>query len=175
MYPLSEKKALALAGGRFLSNSFYLEHLADVRFSGYPYNSTYPGNITSATGGKLLDESTKMRQTLASFFKKIGSEAPEGANVFDLMTLVQAGNTAKVLRTLTSIFQSGEEPERLLGGMLWAWSNKIKGRVPPVVYKKGLLLLQEADMALKRSKFPDRENALEILVVKLSSLTRSRA
>lgn len=121
------------------------------------------------------DETTKMRQTLGAFFKKVGTDTPEGATVFDLMGLVQAGDASVALRTLKNIFDNGEEPERLLGGMLWTWSNKTKGRVAPPVYKKGLLLLQEADIALKRSRFPERENALEILIVKLSLLTRSRA
>ena len=77
---------------------------------------------------------------------------------------------------LKSLFEHGEEPERLIGGVLWAWSNKIKGRIPPAGYKKGLLLLQETDIALKRSRYPERENGLEILVVKLSLLLqRSRA
>jgi hypothetical protein len=57
--------------------------------------------------------------------------------------------------------------------MLWAWSNKIKPRVPPAKYKKGLLILQEADHQLKRVRFPERGYALEIALVKLSCLLKA--
>jgi len=125
---------------------------------------------------EVWDESAKMRQGLGALFTKVGSAAASGPTVFNMMDGVIAGNSSGALRMLKSLFDSGEEPEKLIGGVLWSWSNKAKGRVPVAVYKKGLLFLQEADLALKRSRFPDRTNGLEILVVKLSLLMqRSRA
>ena len=118
------------------------------------------------------DTRTKGRADITKFFKRIGSEAPEAPTVFDMMNAVAAGNSSGALRGLKNLFVNDEAAERLLGGMVWAWSNRVKGRVPADVYKKGLLVLQEADIALKRSRYPEREYALEVAVVKLSSLVK---
>ncbi len=118
------------------------------------------------------DDSTKLRGEVTKFLKKTGVDAPVPVTVFDMMNAVSAGNSAGALRGLKKLFVNDEAPERLLGGMVWTWSNKVKGRVSAEVYKKGLLVLQEADIALKRSRFPDREYALEVSVVKLSSLVK---
>ena len=119
------------------------------------------------------DAGTKTRGELTKLLKKTGVDAAAKASVFDMMNAVADGNSAKALRTLKILLTDDEAPERLLGGMVWAWSNKIKARMSAQGYKKGLLVLQEADMGLKRSRFPEREYALEVAVVKLSLLVSS--
>ena len=115
---------------------------------------------------------SEARKDILSYVKVIGREEEKGANVFDVMDCVVSGRLPKALQILNELFDQEEAPEVILGGMIWAWSNKAKGRVPALGYKKGLLVLQEADMCLKRSKFPERGYALEVAVVKLSSLLK---
>lgn len=93
--------------------------------------------------------------------------------VFDMMDTAFGGSIADGLKFLNLLLDRGEVEEKLLGGMIWHWSNRVKGRVPADKYKKGLLVLQEADENLKRSKFPKREHALEVALVKLTSLLRA--
>ena len=131
-------------------------------------------HVTVVLEAETWDDSAKMRQPLGPLLKKTGSQAPVRSDVFALMNAVQAGDSSTALRALNTLFSDGEQPEKLLGGMAWAWSNKAKARLPEDSYKKGLLLMQEADIALKRSRFPDRDNALEVLVVRLSLLARSK-
>ncbi len=116
------------------------------------------------------DARSEARKNIQSFVRTIGREAEAGANVFDLMDWVARGDSARALTALKDLYDRDEVPEMLLGGMLWAWSNKIKPRVPVGKYKKGLLVLQEADRNLKRARFPDRGYPLEIALVKLSLL-----
>ncbi|MBF0387515.1 MAG: hypothetical protein HQL20_06630 [Candidatus Omnitrophica bacterium] len=118
------------------------------------------------------DDSTKTRGEVTKFLKKTGVSAPPPMTVFDMMNAVATGNSSGALRGLKVLLTNYEAPERLLGGMVWAWSNRVKGRVAAEVYKKGLLVLQEADIALKRSRFPEREYGLETAVVKLSLLVK---
>ncbi|MEI6438332.1 MAG: hypothetical protein WCO69_06265 [Candidatus Omnitrophota bacterium] len=125
-------------------------------------------NVVLVLEADVWDATTKLRGEVTRFLKVAGVDAPLPFSVFNLMEAVASGNSAAALRGLKRLYISDEAPEKLLGGMVWAWSNKTKARVSAEVYKKGLLVLQEADMALKRSRFPDRENALEIAVVKLS-------
>lgn len=118
------------------------------------------------------DASTKMRGEVTKFLKVAGANAPKELNVFDMMNMVAAGNNAGALRGLKKLFDHDEPAQQLLGGMLWAWSNRVKNGVSSDVYKKGLLVLQEADLALKRSRFPEKEHALEVAVVRLSLLVK---
>ena len=100
--------------------------------------------------------------------------APEKVEtVFDMMDTAFAGSIADGLKLLNVLLTRGEAEEMLLGGMIWHWSNRVRGRAPADKYKKGLLVLQEADENLKRSKFPKREYALEVALVKLTSLLRA--
>jgi DNA polymerase III delta subunit len=116
---------------------------------------------------------SEARKSILHAVRTIGREEAAGANVFDMMDLVGRGDTARALKVLKGLFDRDEEPERVLGGMIWAWSNKIKPRTQSPKYKKGLLILQEADHQLKRVRFPDRGYALEIALVKLSYLLRA--
>jgi hypothetical protein len=102
----------------------------------------------------------------------LGHEDKKGASIFDVMERVVSGNLTGALKTLHVLLEDEEAPDMMLGGMIWAWSNKAKARVPAQVYKKGLLVLQEADMLIKRSKGSQRRYAIEVAVVKLSSLLK---
>ncbi|MBF0570018.1 MAG: hypothetical protein HQL18_04515 [Candidatus Omnitrophica bacterium] len=111
-----------------------------------------------------------LRKAVEGRFQTVGA-VPRPTNVFNMMDELQ--DTARALKLLNGLFDQGDAPEALLGGMVWVWANKMKARVKADSYKKGLLVLQEADHHLKRSKFPERGYALEVAVVKLSSLLKA--
>ncbi|NTV30210.1 MAG: hypothetical protein HGA80_09040 [Candidatus Omnitrophica bacterium] len=112
------------------------------------------------------------RKSIRARLQVIGAPEKEGRNVFDMMDAVCSGNTVDALGLLKDLLAQGEEAEKLIGAMVWAWSHKMRGRTSAERYKKGLLVLQEADYNLKRSRFPVREQALEIAIVKLSAMLK---
>jgi DNA polymerase III delta subunit len=131
------------------------------------------GHVVVVLDAASWEAKSEARKNILHAVRTIGREDAAGANVFDMMDLVGRGDTARALKLLKELFDRAEEPERVLGGMIWAWSNKIKPRIQPPKYKKGLLILQEADHQLKRVRFPDRGYAIEIALVKLSSLLKA--
>ena len=89
-------------------------------------------------------------------------------NVFDMTNAMGRRQTADALGILSNLISSGIQPVQIVGGLIWFW-GKSKERLTPVRFVKGLNALQEADLNIKRSRIRP-EMALEILVVKLSSL-----
>jgi DNA polymerase III delta subunit len=118
------------------------------------------------------DAKSETRKNILLAVRTIGREEAAGSNVFDMMDFLGRGDSVRAIRILKEVVDRDGEPERVLGGMLWAWSNKLKPRVPAVKYKKGLLILQEADRQLKRVRFPERGYALEIALIKLFYLLK---
>ena len=132
-----------------------------------------PQHVVVVLDAVSWDTRSATRKNMLGSVRTFGREEAAGANVFDLMDIVGRGDCARALNALKELYDRDEEPERLLGGMLWAWSNKLKPRISADKYKKGLLILQEADRYLKRVRFPDRGYALEIALVKLSLLAKA--
>jgi DNA polymerase III delta subunit len=90
-------------------------------------------------------------------------------NVFDMTNAIAAKNGTDALKILDDILEEGDNPLQILGAMVWFW-GKQRTRLSTQKFKKGLLMLQEADINIKRSRLKP-EQSLELLVVKLSSLT----
>jgi len=90
-------------------------------------------------------------------------------NVFDMTRAMTARKPAEALKILNQLFQVGDHPLQILGGLVWFW-GKNKDRVAAEYFRKGLFELKEADLNIKRSRLKP-EQTLEILVVKLCSLT----
>lgn len=91
-------------------------------------------------------------------------------NVFDMTKQMTAGRGAEALQILNRLYEDGAHPLMIMGGVVWAWGNE-RGRVSAENFEKGLRELQDADLNIKRSRL-DPEQAVEVLVVKLASLTR---
>ncbi|MGE0268546.1 MAG: hypothetical protein AB7S78_08850 [Candidatus Omnitrophota bacterium] len=89
-------------------------------------------------------------------------------NVFDMTNAIGARNPREALAMLTSLFNEGNHPLQLMGGLVWFW-GKNKTKISPDNFQKGLKELQEADLNIKRSRLPP-EYALEVLVTKLCLL-----
>jgi DNA polymerase III delta subunit len=162
---LAERRLVILRHAERLSKE-NLELLETFLRSGHDHVAV----VLDAVSWEVKSET---RKNILHAVRTIGREEAPGANVFDMMDLVGRGDTARALKLLKELFDRDEEPERILGGMVWAWSNKVKPRAPALKYKKGLLILQEADHQLKRVRFPDRGYALEIALVKLSYLLKA--
>lgn len=87
-------------------------------------------------------------------------------DVFGLGRAIAGRMPAMALKILNQLLLSGEKPPRILGFLIWQW-KKLQGGLTMRDFRRGLKLLQEADLNIKRGRLkPDF--ALELLVTKLS-------
>jgi len=111
-----------------------------------------------------------------SFFNKISAIAKvmrfgQGAakkNVFDMTKAMESRDSIGALKILELLMSEGDHPLQIMGGLVWFW-GKSKRRLSADKFKKGLLVLQEADLNIKRSRLKP-EYAVEMAVTKLSLL-----
>jgi len=87
-------------------------------------------------------------------------------DTFGLARRIDTGEAGPALKMLDELLENGERPERILGGLRYAWENK---QSSPLEIKKRLRLLLYCDMDIKRGRLKP-EFALEKLVVKLCCL-----
>ena len=108
------------------------------------------------------------------FLKKLGKsakievfETERELNVFDMTREISRGKAEEALRILSRLLSQGDQPLAVMGGLVWFWKNA-RREFSPGTYQKGLLVLQEADLNIKRSRL-NPQHALEMAVVKLCS------
>lgn len=89
-------------------------------------------------------------------------------DIWDVTRAIEARNPGEALKVLDVLFQGGESPVKIMGGLVWFWGG-LRNRVSVDGFKKGLLVLQEADLNIKRTRLRP-EHAVEIAITKLSSL-----
>ena len=89
-------------------------------------------------------------------------------NVFNVTNAIAAHNPQEALKMLSQVIEGGDHPLQIMGGLLWFW-GKQKKRLTADHYKQGLLVLQEADFHIKRSRLQP-EQAMEVAVTKLCLL-----
>jgi len=108
-------------------------------------------------------------KNISSFAKvmRFGSDAVK-MNVFDMTRRMENRDSPGALKILEKLMSGGDHPLQIIGGLIWFW-GKSKNRLSGDQFKKGLLVLQEADLNIKRSRIKP-EYAVEIAVTKLSSL-----
>ncbi len=116
------------------------------------------------------DKRSALRKKIAEKVRVSGGGDKE-KNAFDLLKRF-SGNPAGVLAQLPRLLEA-ESAENVLGAVRWWWSHEMKRNVPSAGYKKGLLVIQQADERIKLSSLLSREQAVEVLLVKLSLLARS--
>ena len=88
------------------------------------------------------------------------------ANVFDMTRAIGMRNSTEALRLLDELVTAGDYPPQMVGAILWFWSNKVKEKISKKNFQDGLVLLQEADLNIKRSRLKP-QYALEVLVTRL--------
>ena len=107
-------------------------------------------------------------KSLATHSKVINVATRKRQNVFDVTNALEARDPVAACAILNSLFAQGELPVQILGGLIWAW-GKARPRLSDENFRKGLKVLQEADLNIKRSRLKP-EHGMELLVVKLSGL-----
>lgn len=112
----------------------------------------------------------------SSFFNKIHASAKvmrfttgqSKLNVFDMTRAMDRRDSVGALKILAGLIDDGNHPLQIMGGLVWFW-GKLKNKLSREVFKKGLIVLQEADLTIKRSRLKP-EYAVEVAVTKLNSL-----
>lgn len=89
-------------------------------------------------------------------------------NVFDMTRAMEGRDSSGALKILNQLLNEGNHPLQIMGGLVWFW-GKSKNRLSGDQFKKGLQVLQEADLNIKRSRLKP-EHAVEIAVTKMSLL-----
>lgn len=89
-------------------------------------------------------------------------------NTFDLCRAIEARKQVFSLTILEDLLLRGENPSKILGGLVWKWENMQKS-VAKEKLDKGFEALLEADTNIKLSRIKP-EIALELLVTKLTLL-----
>jgi len=117
-------------------------------------------------GGSPRDQFFK---TLKSYARVELCAAAQGENVFAMTRVMNRRSQADALRVLHELFEQGQHPLQIMGGVIWFWGHKARPGVSRDVFEKGLLYLKEADLNIKRSKLP-APMAMEVLVAKLCLL-----
>lgn len=89
-------------------------------------------------------------------------------DTFSLSRQIEARKTDSALRVLNRLLQEGEKPERILGGLRYAWQ---KNAFSPLEAKKRLRALINCDSDIKTGRLkPDF--ALEKLVISLCAFSK---
>ncbi len=89
-------------------------------------------------------------------------------NVFDMTRAIERRNSQEALTVLTDLFEGGQHPLQIMGGLIWFW-RKLRPRLQKQKFHTGLVAMQETDLSIKRSRL-EPQHAMEVLVVKLCSL-----
>jgi DNA polymerase III delta subunit len=91
-------------------------------------------------------------------------------DTFSLSRQIELGKPAYALRVLNQLLENGERPERILGGLRYAWQRSSRGGV--LAAKKGLKLLLNCDLDIKTGRLKPNF-ALEKLVLCLCGMQKS--
>lgn len=103
---------------------------------------------------------------LSRWCKVMSFKGEPAVDVFGLGRAIAGRMPAMALKILNQLLLAGEKAPRILGFLVWQW-KKLQGGLSAQDFRRGLRLLQEADLNIKRGRLkPDF--ALEILVTKLS-------
>lgn len=124
----------------------------------------------------LLVLDTQVSEFKEPFFIKLANASKvfhfgreRSLNAFDLASAIQAKRTQEALKIFSVIYQKGEHPTRILGGLFWSW-KKMKKFLRADNFNRGIELFLETDINIKFSKLKP-ETAMEMLIVKLCLLS----
>jgi hypothetical protein len=115
------------------------------------------------------DRRNVLRKGIAEKVKVSGGREEKSA--FDLLYDLPRDRAGVLVRLQELLEDDAVENSR--GAVRWWWVHKVKGTTPAAKYKKGLLVIQEADERIKLSGLLSREQAVEVALVKLSLLLKA--
>ena len=107
---------------------------------------------------------------MVPFMKVFSLGVKKQAGVFDITDLMKIGKTTDALKKLHELFDQGEYPLKMIGGLLWYWGKEGRS-LGPQKFERGLKAFESADLNIKRSRLMP-EYALEKLVVELVELQK---
>lgn len=105
---------------------------------------------------------------LSPFVKKISYGQKRKLDTFDLTRAIVAGNLTSSLRILNVLLSNRENPQHILGGLIWQWEN-MRDKLKLDKFRQGFSLLLNTDLRIKTGKLTEKL-ALEMLVIRLSYL-----
>jgi DNA polymerase III delta subunit len=117
---------------------------------------------------KSIDTRSAFYKKVLPFAKIVSDEAKKERNIFDVTKALERRDGAAALKALEELIGAGQYPLQMIGGLIWFW-GKCRDRLTDDKFKKGLLVIQEADLNIKRSRL-DPAYAMEVAVMKLSAL-----
>lgn len=123
-----------------------------------------PAKFGSSQQAKINDFIKRIQR----YVKLYRFRETEQANAFSLSRQISSGKADSALRVLSQLLNEGQRPERILGGLRYAWE---KDTMHQVVLKRRLRLLLDCDIDIKtgRLKAPF---ALEKLIISLCGFTK---
>jgi DNA polymerase III delta subunit len=89
-------------------------------------------------------------------------------NVFDVTRAISSRDTAGAVRILNELIGNNTHPLQIMGGLVWYWSKE-RDHLSAGRFQKGLEILEEGDLNIKRSRLRP-EYAVEKVVVELTLL-----
>ena len=89
-------------------------------------------------------------------------------NVFDMTRAISSHDTAGAIKMLHELIGNNTHPLQIMGGLVWYWSKE-REHLNTARFQQGLMVLEEGDLNIKRSRLKP-EYAVEKVVVQLASL-----
>ena len=111
------------------------------------------------------DEFVGRLSRLVKVFRSKETEVPDS---FALSRSINSGRPDQALKILNQLLKNGERPERILGGLRYAWEKDV---LPAAVARNRLKLLLRCDMEIKTGRLKP-VFALEKLVISLSAAAK---
>ena len=113
-----------------------------------------------------LDKTDSFIKNIARFVKPVRSKETVHPDTFALGRSIDLKKADSALRILSGLLREGERPERILGGLRYAWE---KNAAHPLEKRKRLKYLLTCDIDIKTGKLKPLF-ALEKLVISLCGL-----
>ncbi|MDD3374303.1 MAG: hypothetical protein PHY73_01085 [Candidatus Omnitrophica bacterium] len=106
-------------------------------------------------------------RTLGKAITVVNFEQKKKADVFEMTRAIISNRKIDALKLLTQLIEEGNHPLKIMAPIVWSWKNS-RNRISKERFRRGLMMIQDADFCIKRSRLSS-EYALEVLVVKLCS------
>jgi DNA polymerase III delta subunit len=115
-----------------------------------------------------LDIKGQMFNRLRPLTEVVFFGSGKAADVWDLTRAIGSRNGGEALKVLHELLESNDHPLKIMGGLVWYWSKE-RDRMSSKNFQKGLMVLEEGDLNIKRSRL-DPEYAIEKVVIELAAI-----
>ena len=105
---------------------------------------------------------------ITAYVKILNLSGKKPPTVFDITNALSRKDLKQALSVLGVLISEGIHPLQILGGVIWYW-KKIRPRLSQENFCKGIVVLEDADLNIKRSRL-EPQTAVETAIVKMASL-----